>query len=218
MKELFVRHKKTLIIATILCLLPILFGVALWDQLPDPMPTHFGANGEPDGWSSKPFAVFGLPLFLAAMEWVCLFASSADPRRKNLNPKVMTLVLYIVPVVGLVANAAVYATALGMNLSISLMMCVLLGVMFIVIGNYLPKCRQTYTMGIKLPWTLANEENWNKTHRMAGPLWMIGGALQIALGFFSGAFAFYGMMIVLAVVVIVPTVYSFLLAKKQGQI
>lgn len=218
MKELFARHKKTLIIATLLCLLPILFGVALWDRLPDPMPTHFDANGEIDGWSSKPFAVFGLPLFLVAIEWFCVLASSADPRRKNLSPKVLTITLYIVPIIALVTSAAVYAAALNVDFNIAPVMSTLVGVMFIVIGNYLPKCRQTYTMGIKLPWTLANEENWNKTHRMAGPLWMIGGALQIALGLFSGAFAFYGMMIVLAVVVIVPTVYSFLLAKKQGQI
>ena len=218
MKELFVRHKKTLIITTLLCLLPILFGVAMWDRLPDPMPTHFGANGEPNGWSSKPFAVFGLPLFMAAMEWVCLFASSADPRRKNLSPKVMTLVLYIVPVIGLVACGATYAIALGMNFSISMIMSILFGVMFIVIGNYLPKCRQTYTLGIKLPWTLASEENWNKTHRMAGPLWMIGGAVQIVLAFLPGAYAFYGTMVLVFAVVLIPTVYSFLLAKKQGQI
>ena len=218
MKELFVRHKKTLIITTLLCLLPILFGVAMWDRLPDPMPTHFGANGEPNGWSSKPFAVFGLPLFMAAMEWVCLFASSADPRRKNLSPKVMTLVLYIVPVIGLVACGATYAIALGMNFSISMIMSILFGVMFIVIGNYLPKCRQTYTLGIKLPWTLASEENWNKTHRMAGPLWMIGGAVQIVFAFLPGEFASCGIMIIVAAAVGVPTVYSFLLAKKQGQI
>ena len=218
MKELFIRHKKTLIISTLLCLLPILFGVIMWDRLPDPMPTHFGVNGEPDGWSSKPFAVFFIPAFLAAMEWVCLLASSADPRRKNLSPKVMTLVLYIVPVVGLVACGTTYAAALNIDFNISLIMSALLGVMFIAIGNYLPKCRQTYTLGIKLPWTLANEENWNKTHRMAGPLWMVGGAAQIVLAFFSGAIAFYGMMAILAVIVGAPTVYSFLLAKKQGQI
>ena len=218
MKELFLRHKKTLIISTILCLLPIVFGVALWDQLPDPMPTHFGANGEPDGWSSKPLAVFGLPLFLAAMEWVCLFASAADPRRKNLSPKVLTLMLYLVPVIGLFACGATYAIALGMDFSISLIMSLLIGVMFIVIGNYLPKCRQTYTLGIKLPWTLANEEIWNKTHRMAGPRWMIGGALQIVFAFFPGEFAVYAMTVIVAVAVGVPTVYSFLLANKQGQI
>ena len=210
MKELFSRHKKTLIIATILCLLPILFGVALWDQLPDPMPTHFGANGEPDGWSSKPFAVFGLPLFLAAMEWVCLFASSADPRRKNLSPKVMTLVLYLVPVIGLFACGATYAIALGMDLSISMIMSILFGVMFIVIGNYLPKCRQTYTLGIKLPWTLADETNWNRTHRFAGRLWVICGLVIMV----AGCFTFWAIFAMLLPMVIAPVVYSYALHRK----
>ena len=83
MKELFVRHKKTLIISSILILLPIVFGVALWDRLPDPMPTHFDADGVPNDWSSKPFTVFGIPLFLLAMQWVCLLATGTDPDRKS---------------------------------------------------------------------------------------------------------------------------------------
>ena len=62
LNELWQKHKMLLILTSCVILLQIVVGVALWDQLPDPMPTHFGANGEPDGWSSKPFAVFGLPL------------------------------------------------------------------------------------------------------------------------------------------------------------
>ena len=212
MKELFLRHKKTLIISTILCLLPIVFGVALWDQLPDPMPTHFGANGEPDGWSSKPFAVFGLPLFLAAMEWVCLFASAADPRRKNLSPKVLTLMLYLVPVIGLFACGATYAIALGIDLSISLIMSLLIGVMFIVIGNYLPKCRQTYTLGIKLPWTLASEENWNMTHRFGGKVWVVCGIVTMATAILGSFWLLIG---VLVVAVAAPTLYSYLYYRNH---
>lgn len=218
MKELFSRHKKTLIIASLICLIPMVFGVIMWNKLPDPMPTHFGADNQPNGYSSKAFAVFGLPLFMIAMEWLCLFMSSVDPRRKNLAPKVITLVLYIIPVISLIASGGMYAMALGYNFNMSFFMSMLLGVIFIVIGNYLPKCRQTYTLGIKLPWTLANEENWNKTHRMAGPLWMIGGAVQMALAFLPGETSFIAMMILLALVVGIPTIYSFLLARKQGQI
>ena len=218
MKELFSRHKKTLILTTILCLLPILFGVVMWDQLPDPMPTHFGANGEPNGWSSKVFAVFGLPLFLVACEWFCLLATGADPKRRNVPHKVLTLMLWLIPVITLISLGSVYAMALGADMNTTQLLYPFFSLLFILVGNYLPKCRQSYTMGIKLPWTLANEENWNKTHRMAGPLWMIGGAVQIVLAFLPGAYAFCGTMVLVFAVVLIPTVYSFLLAKKQGQI
>ena len=218
MKELFARHKKTLIITTILCLLPIVFGVILWDQLPDPMPTHFDANGVPNGWSSKTFAVFGLPLFMAAMEWVCLLATGADPKRRNVHPKVLTLMLWLVPAIALIAMGATYAMALGIDVNITHILYPFFSLVFIVIGNYLPKCRQTYTLGIKLPWTLANEENWNKTHRMAGPLWMISGLITLGCPFLPVDIARIVFFAALFTAVLVPTVYSFLLAKKQGQI
>lgn len=218
MKELFARHKKTLIISTILCLLPILFGVILWNRLPDPMPTHFGVNGEADGWSSKPFAVFGIPLLLIALQWICLLATSADPKRRNIHPKVLTLMLYTVPAVALVTLGLIYATALGTQINTTQFLYPFLSLVFILVGNYLPKCRQSYTMGIKLPWTLADEENWNKTHRMAGPLWMLCGLATLPCFFLPREFAITLLFAALFTAVLVPTIYSFLLAKKKGQI
>ena len=218
MKELFIRHKKTLIISSILILLPILFGVALWDRLPDPMPTHFDANGVPNGYSSKPFAVFGLPLFLLAMQWACLIATGADPKRRNVNPKVLTLMFWLVPAIGLIAMGATYAMALGMDVNITQILYPFLSLVFILVGNYLPKCRQSYTMGIKLPWTLADEDNWNKTHRTAGPLWMICGLVTLVCPFLPGDIAKIVLFTALFTAILVPTIYSFLLAKKKGQI
>ncbi len=218
MKELFTRHKKTLIISTILCLLPILFGVILWDRLPDPMPTHFGINGEADGWSSKPFTVVGIPLLLIALQWICLLATSADPKRRNIHPKVLTLMLYAIPAVTLVASGVIYTTALGMSINTTQFLYPFFALVFILVGNYLPKCRQSYTMGIKLPWTLADEENWNKTHRMAGPLWMLCGVPALVCFFLPSDIARIVLFIALFTAVLVPTIYSFLLAKKKGQI
>ena len=90
----------------------------------------------------------------------------------------------------------------------------LVGVMFIVVGNFLPKARQNYTIGIKIPWTLASEENWNKTHRLAGFLWMICGAIMVILTL-CGKMASVWMMIVAAVMVGVPVVYSYLMYRKE---
>ena len=90
---------------------------------------------------------------------------------------------------------------------------ILVGVVFIIIGNYLPKCRQSYTVGIKLPWTLASEDNWNRTHRMAGGLWMVGGAVVLLMGLTGKAYVAV-FLSVTAVMVLVPTIYSYLLYRK----
>ena len=92
------------------------------------------------------------------------------------------------------------------------MIPILIGLLFIVIGNYMPKTKQSYTMGIKLPWTLASEENWNRTHRLAGFLWVIGGVYFLAMTFIGWSLVAF--LIPLAVMVLVPAVYSYLLYRK----
>ena len=201
-------NKKTLIIASIVTILPIFIGLLVWDRLPDVMATHFGMDNEANGWSSKAFAVFGLPLFLLAMEWIAAVVTSQDPRRQNISPKMFTLVLWIIPMVSVVCGAAIYTYNLGMKVDISFFAMLFTGLLFIVIGNYLPKARQNYTIGIKIPWTLADEENWNRTHRAAGHLWVAGGILMVlaALTGFSGIRWFF---VILAVMTIVPCLYSY---------
>ena len=114
--------------------------------------------------------------------------------------------------ISLLVNALVYTTAMGQVMHIELIMPLFMGVLFVVIGNLLPKMRQSYTMGIKLPWTLNNEENWNKTHRLAGKLWVGGGIVIMATAFLG---SFWIMIGILTLMVIVPTVYSYCLYKKQ---
>ena len=209
---MFKQYKKTLIITSLILLIPVAVGLLLWNQLPDVIPTHWGIKGEVDGWSSKPFAVFGLPLLLVAIQWVCVFASTTDPKYKNYNPRMLKLVLWICPAISLIVNGMVYCAALGVEVPVETIMPLLVGVMFIVIGNWLPKCRQTYTMGIKLPWTYASEENWNATHRFGGKVWVAGGIITMLTAFFG---SFWILMIILAVMVIAPTVYSYLYYRNH---
>ena len=134
------KNLKVLIITSVVILLPILAGLILWNQLPDPMPTHWNASGEVDGWSSKPFAVFGLPLILLAAQWLCVLATGADPKKNNHPEKVLHLVLWIMPVLSVVLHTITYMTTLGMEVRMERIMPVFIGVLFVIIGNYLPKC------------------------------------------------------------------------------
>lgn len=205
--------KKTLIITSFMILLPIVFGLVMWNQLPDPMPTHFGVDGQADGWSSKGFAVFGLPLFLLGVHLLCIFATKTDPKSKNYSEKLFGLILWLIPVLSVLVNGAVYAYALGYTMNITKYVMMFVAVLFIILGNYLPKCRHNYTLGVKLPWTLADENNWNATHRMAGYLWILGGVVLLVNAFFFNMYIF---LVVILMMVIIPTVYSYMYYRKNG--
>ncbi len=205
------KHWKLLIITSIIILLPMLVGVILWDQLPEQIPTHWNADGDVDSWSSKAFAVFGLSGILLGAQWLCTLGTAADPKKANHPDKILQLVLWIIPVLSVVLYTITYAVALGKEVRMEVIMPVLMGLIFTIIGNYLPKCKQNYTIGIKIPWTLNSEENWNKTHRFAGRLWTVCGIVIMLTGFFGGVWIFFGVALLM---VLAPFAYSYLLHRK----
>ena len=205
------KNLKVLILTTVVMLLPILAGLILWNQLPEQIPTHWNATGEIDGWSSKPFAVFVLPLIMVAAQWLCMLGTAADPKKNNHSEKVLHLILWIVPALSVVLHAVTYATAMGYAVPIEVVMPVLIGLIFTIIGNYMPKCKQNYTIGIKIPWTLDNEENWNRTHRFAGWLWTFCGIAIMCTGFFGGFWVFLPVTLLM---VLAPIIYSYVLHRK----
>ena len=206
------QNKYKLIISAIITLLPMIFGFIVWDRLPENIATSFGWNGEITGYSSKMFAVVGLPVMLTFVNLICIIATNADPRRKNINNKVFSVVIGIVPVCSLLCGICIYANALGYKISVESIMPVFMGILFFVLGFILPKCKQNYTIGIKLPWTLHDEENWNKTHKLAGKLWVYGGIVMTVVGLFNLTFIFMTIIFALA---IIPAGYSYWLYRKQ---
>lgn len=208
------KHKLALILTSLVTLIPILVGLLLWDKLPEQVPCHWDIHGQVDGWSGKTQAVFLMPLLMLAMHWICVLAATADPKSKHYHPKSIQLVLWICPILNLVFNTMVYAAALGYGVNVELIMSLFMGVLFIFVGNLLPKMRQSYTMGIKLPWTLHNEENWNKTHRLGGKVWVIGGIIILSTALWGN---FWVLMASTLLMVLTPVVYSYCLYRKQTQ-
>lgn len=186
----------------------------LWNRLPDTMATHFDSQGAANGWSSKAFVVFGMSFFILGCHLLCAFATAADPRRQNISDKMYRVILWICPVTAVIVAVTVYGTALGFQMNMALWARMLIGVLFVIVGNYLPKCRQNFTVGIKLPWTLDDEDNWNRTHRLAGMLWVAAGLLVMISSLlpYAGIILFASLM----TAAIVPCVYSFCLYVKKG--
>lgn len=208
------KHKKMLLITSLITILPMLIGLLLWDKLPDEIATHFDINGTPDGWSSKTFTVFGLPSFLLICHLFGTAVTLTDPRRQQIGEKIFKLMLWICPLITVFLSVTVYGHALGLKQNTTPLGMILIGIIFIVVGNYLPKCRQNYTIGIKVPWTLHDEENWNHTHRFAGKLWLLGGVCILILSIWDwGSLGItLGITVILA---LIPTLYSFIYYLKH---
>ena len=207
--------KKNLIMSSIITLLPMLAGIIFWDKLPQTMATHFSASGSADGFTSKAFVVFGLPIILLGIFWLCIFLTLKDANNKNQNKKALGLVTWILPILSIFVNGMIYATALEIKINPVIVIALLLGIMFIAIGNYMPKCKQNFTLGIKIKWTLENEENWNKTHRFAGKVWVIGGLIMFITAFLKMEYALISLLVLTILMVALPVIYSYSYHKKQ---
>lgn len=211
------EYKKTLIFSCLVCLLPLVLSAALYSQLPDRIAIHWDFAGNADGYAGKSMGAFGLPLLLLILQLVVCFGVFSDPKRKNQSAAMRTISIWIIPVLGLVLQPMTLLSALGHDVPITTVVMLIVGVLFIICGNYLPKSRQNYTVGIKLPWTLADADNWNRTHRLAGVLWIIGGILFLIMPFLpAGAGIWILFAVCLTVMILVPVGYSFLLYVRKG--
>ena len=209
------NNKWILIISSLLILFPIFFGLAFWNKLPEQMVIHWGIDGVADGFSNRSFVVFSLPLFILLLHWFCILITYKDPKTEEQNPRVFNIIFWICPIISLFANGIIYATALGKEFNVGTLILLFVGSMFVIIGNYLPECKQNHTIGIRIKWTLENEENWIATHRMAGKLW-IGGGILFCLGIFLPGSNFIWILISLStILIVIPVVYSYIHNKKQ---
>ena len=211
------KHKKSLILTSLLTLLPTLVGLLPKDKLPDAMITHIGINGQPDGWSDATTAIFLLPIILLAAHWLLLLLTSKDKSNQDRNEKLQTIVLWTIPVLSNFCCGTMYAIALDVPFSMTSLMFGFMGLLFAIMGNYMPKCKMNATIGIKVYWAYTSEENWNTTHRLAGKVWFIGGLLMIFSALLPGKLALSVFLAVTLVMVIVPILYSWLFYRKQVQ-
>ena len=117
----------------------MLFGVALWDKLPDVIATHFDINNNPDGFSSKGFTVFGLPVLMVILQGFCCFINDFNANKHGERVKFEMVTKWIIPILSIVLQSVTFGIALGKNIDIRVVVAIIVGVMFLAIGNYLPK-------------------------------------------------------------------------------
>ena len=209
------KHKTQILLSSLLILLPLVIGFFLWHMLPEQIATHWNIYGSPDGWSGLGFAIFSVPVILFVFHWICILITAHDTKNQSQSSKVFCMVLWILPIISLTTSSMIYAQALGMDIHVGTIARILFALLFLFLGNYMPKCRQNSTIGVKIRWTLKNEENWNKTHRFTGRLWMAGGIFFLISLVFPFDYFIPLFVIALLLLAFLPMLYSYSYYRKQ---
>ncbi|MBE5957273.1 MAG: DUF1648 domain-containing protein [Lachnospiraceae bacterium] len=211
MLKMIKENKIKLLVSSLVVLLPIVYGLIMWDKLPDPMPSHWNINGEVDGFTSRQMGIILVPIIMLIVHWVCVLATFLDPNNREQNSKVLNLIYYLAPTISIVVSGFMYSSIMEMKLRYWYLM----GLVFVVIGNYLPKCKRNSTIGIRIPWTLGNEENWNATHRFSGKIWVACGLIGVTAMFLPEAAGMTVLIIALVLIAAIPIIYSYMYHRKQ---
>ena len=197
---------KSLIITCLVTLLPIVAGVVLWNQLPAEIAVHFDINGNPDNFASKGFAVFLLPLLMALLQIICCVINDIKAYQHGPRVKFERVTKWIIPCMSIVLQAAIFAFALGKNVDMRAVAMIVVGVVMIVTGNYLPKF--DYIKNYNL-----DTEKARKINRFIGIETVIMGVLALISIFLPPIFSLYW-IILLIPYVIIAVVYGIVVGKK----
>ena len=208
------KEKWKLLISGLVILSPAAAGCILWRRLPDTLATHWGPDGIADGFSGKAFAVFGLPLVMLFAQVLTVLLVEKDNGEKQ-DRKILDVIYWILPAVSVMVCSVTYGSAMGKTTGFTTLLPLVFSFLFILIGNYLPKAKRNRTLGVKVKWTLVNDENWRRTHRFTGKLWFYSGLLSLCLLLLPEKAAETAFTVLLLFLVFLPFLYSFLYYRKQ---
>lgn len=194
-----------------LFVIPFALNLIFYNQLPDVVPTHFDMHSQVDGTMPKFVGLFGMLFFCIALHVFACFVTVKDPKRNNIPDFMMNILFMICPVICIVTNMTIIYFGLGYSFDVGFVMNIIVGVLLIVLGNYLPKVKRNYAIGIKTSWALNSDENWALTNRMGGYCFVVAGILYIVLGLLG--YMTIGIFVILAAGII-PSIYSYILFKR----
>lgn len=197
-------------------LLPFIYLAYIWNNLPEQVPMHWNLKGEIDDWGSK-YSLIGMTFLLPVLTYVLLMVvPKIDPKKRieAMGGKYYQFKFILVTFMSALALVIMYISN-NQKLSNPSMIVILLGILFVFLGNYFKVIKQNYFIGIKTPWTLESEEVWKLTHLLAGKMWVIGGIVIVICSLvIPENLNFYFFIGITLVISIVPTVYSYLIYKK----
>lgn len=210
--------RATLILSLILILAATLAGLLLWSRLPDQMASHWNENDQVDGYMSKFWGVFLMPLVTVGMLVLFLVIPSIDPLKANIAQFRGAFNLFIALMIAFMIymHGLTLAWSLGyQNFKMSMAMLPFIGLLFIFIGYMLRQAKRNFFIGIRTPWTLSSDRVWDKTHQFGSILFMASGVFTIIGGFFGGMTAFWLMFVPLIGSSLFLVIYSYILYRDE---
>jgi uncharacterized membrane protein len=196
------------------------FGAVVYPDLPERLPTHWNMAGEVDGWSSRFSGAIMLPLVGLGI-WVLLqWLPRIDPLRKNYEKFRPTydMAISVILVFIAVAHVFVLGVALGWPLNVKRALPIGIGVVCIVLGNVLPRARRNWLFGVRTPWTLSSERVWERTHRMAGYLFVALGAALLLAAALPLSLPTNAVLVSIAVVAAITFIYSYVAWRQESSL
>jgi uncharacterized membrane protein len=196
----------------------VLMSVAVYPRLPETIAVHWDLDGNPNGWMPRPIGAFFAPVFLLVLWGLLRLAPRIDPREENyrrFGDAYDTIVASALILV-LATHAIMLAIALGHHVPVGRIVPALVGALFVVIGNVMPRTRSNWWVGIRTPWTLSSDRVWTRTHRLAGFSMTAAGVVMLVASLTLPAVLRAPVVIgAAAAALIAPAVYSYLTWRRE---
>ena len=210
------KYLKESVIWTVMAV-PFVYLSTVWSSLPANVPTHFGIDGVANGWMSKPVFLCFVVGLIVGLYLLFLVMPKLDTKKKieQMGEKYYHLRVTFAVFFSVISCVNIFFALEG-SLDKPQILVALIGVLYTIIGNYSQAIRPNYFLGFRTPWTLESEAVWKSTHLFGGRVWVVGGIITMlwALLIKNNQILYFGLMVIIAILVIIPTVHSYLLYKK----
>jgi len=206
----------------VIIILMLLISVWAWRQIPPDtqLPIHWGINGQSDRYTGKFWGLFMMPVILTGMCILLFLVPLIEPRKRHLKLSMKAYNFILIAIVLLMAalHIIIIISSLNKGISVNKTVPFMIGLLFIVIGNYMGKIRSNFILGIKTPWTLSSELSWNKTHRFGGRLFILCGfLLALSAILFTSRVTFAILIVGVFISIIATFAYSYVIWKNDPQ-
>jgi uncharacterized membrane protein len=212
---------KEIFVVGVLILLPFIYLGSIYDSLPAIIPTHFNYKGEADGTGEKSTLVV-VSIFMTCVSvftyLIVKNANKIDPKKNAQSPELLQKIAYMIVAFLCAILLVIIQSAKTGSMKSNQFLLPLIGLLFAGLGNFMHSIKPNYFIGMRLPWTLEDPENWRKTHQIGSKIWMIGGILiAMCSPFLPNTTGFIYSMIVLIVMIVYPIIFSYRLFKKSNK-
>ena len=208
------KTDRPLLIGSLICLVPIVFGLIYYNKLPGSMVIHLDSSGNPNGYAPKAFIIFAFPVLMGLLNIIVNLSVTKTSSKSNAAKPLVGIGKWAVPVAVIFIQPLMILRSINKQIPVSMVISIMVGLIFILSGNYFPKNRVNPNVGMKFPWLFRDEEGWRKVHKLSGYFWIVAGFIMILSPFVKIPFIIL-FIICISLVGIIPIAYSLCLYVRR---